>query len=148
MRKLAFVLCIAFVFVACNKASDADVDEGIKLWNELWDGYFKSLEDNKTDPDKAVAAGQAYIDGNADKIGKVRTIFNKRGSQAQIDKVEKAVTDGMTTMSDRLAEVAKVMTETLMTKPDMNPEKAQDTMMEFAEKIQGQAESLLAKIQG
>jgi hypothetical protein len=148
MRKLALGLTIAFVFLACNKASEADVDEGIKLWGELWDGYFKSLEDNQSDPDAALAAGQKYIDDSKDKIGKVRTLFNKRGTQARIDKVKAAVQDGMSTMTERLGEVGKAIAAALMEQPDMTAEKGQAAVMDFAEKVQAQAESLFKQIQG
>jgi len=91
MRKLALGIAIALVAVACNKASDKDVDQLIDDTRSVFEGYFKTLQDNKADPKKAVEEGQKYIDANQDKIAKINKVFNKRGSQAQIDKAKAAM---------------------------------------------------------
>ncbi len=140
MKKLGvtFILALLFVGAACNKASDADVDEGIQLWNELWDGYFAALESNKADPDKMVAAGQKFIDDNKAKIEKINKIFNKKGTQDQIDKVKKAIEDGQGKMETRLGDIGKH----LGSQQGMTIEKIQ----EVAQKIQDQAKSLFDQI--
>lgn len=134
MRKLALVLSVAFLLAGCNRASESDVDEGISLWNELWDGYFKALDDNKADPDKMVAAGQKFLDDNQDRISKINTIFNKKGTDSQINKVKRAVEDSVKRIGTKTEEIVTAMSKL----EGMTPDKLQ----EVATKIDAQMSSL------
>lgn len=109
MNRIALPLAIVVLLAgaACRRASDAEVDEGIRLYNELWDGYFKTLEDNQADPDRMLAAGQKFIDDNQDQLARVKKIMSMNGSEAQRDRVARADQEMTAQAERRLGEIVK-----------------------------------------
>jgi len=80
----------------------------------VFEGYFKTLQDNKADPKKAVEEGQKYIDANQDKIAKINKTFNMRGSKEQIKKIEAAMKE----ISDMAVSEAEKLGDMFASDPD------------------------------
>jgi hypothetical protein len=110
MTRIAVTLAVAaaVVALACNRATEKDVDEGIVLWGEVSDGYLDVLEANQATPRKAIDEGQKFIDTDA-KVQRLAKIGNKPGTEAQQDRFAKAVEASIPAIQARFEKVQEAM---------------------------------------
>jgi hypothetical protein len=143
LRQLALVFGVAFVFVACRakRANEAEVDEGIRIWNEVWDGYVAALEANQTDADRLMAAGQKYIDDNTDKIGRFNSLASKRLPQSQLDRIKAAIDARSDEMKARTGAIVLALA-TSMREKDATEEQIVDTVG----KLEAQGDRLVRQL--
>ena len=84
MTALAFIFAVAY----CGGGpSDGDVKEATEGIKSVYEGFFQVLEENKADPDQAIAEGEKYIESNKDKLRAHGKVLGGGVSAAQYEMI-------------------------------------------------------------
>ena len=127
LKKLFIAVCVVSIFaIACGKvASEEDVKKSIDGITSAYEGYYKVLEDNKDDPNKAIEEGKKYIESK-------RADLEKCGETLAFVKEEQMniVEDGMKKIKDISLESGKKLGANFGTNREAL-EKLQEQVMEL-----------------
>jgi len=105
----AAAVLVAVLASGCDRVSDAEVDQAIAGWTQVWSDYLDAVEQAVPEgPDAMIAAGERQIAASQGSIDRVRGLLARRGTQAQIERVRRAIDkDGGVAIETRLTAIRK-----------------------------------------
>ncbi len=91
---IALTMVTALLFSSCGGGpSDKDLKGSIDGIKGVYTGLFKVLEENKANPNKALAEGEKYVEANKDKLKGYGKVFGGGVKASQVEMINTFKTD-------------------------------------------------------